>query len=161
PIITPSQDIVMGCYYLTAARGEVGDKVEAGDGMTFHHPGEVFTAYSLGKLGVHAPVYVRLPIDKKFISEVKVEKDKTVVDEMQRKTNGLVKTTVGRVIFNDILNPRMAFYDLPLSSKHLSRIIADCYQLLGRRETINLLDRMKETGFRESTRSGLSFATDD
>jgi DNA-directed RNA polymerase subunit beta' len=55
----------------------------------------------------------------------------------------------------------MAFYDLPLSSKHLSRIIADCYQLLGRRETIDLLDRMKEIGFRESTRSGLSFATDD
>ena len=55
----------------------------------------------------------------------------------------------------------MAYYDLPLSNKHLSRIIADCYQQLGRRETIDLLDRMKELGFRESTRSGLSFATDD
>ena len=48
----------------------------------------------------------------------------------------------------------MAFYDLPLTSKHLSRIIADCYQVLGRRETIDLLDRMKELGFRESTRVG-------
>ena len=57
--------------------------------------------------------------------------------------------------------PKMAFYDLALSSKHLARIIADCYQLLGRRQTIELLDRMKELGFRESTRSGLSFATDD
>ncbi len=161
PIITPSQDIVMGCYYLTAQRGEMGDKVEAGDSMIFHNPAEVFTAFSLGKLGVHAPVLVRLPIEKKFITEIKAEKDKTVVDEMPRKPNGLVKTTVGRVIFNDILNVKMAFYDLPLSSKHLSRIIADCYQLLGRRETIHLLDRMKETGFRESTRSGLSFATDD
>ncbi len=161
PIITPSQDIVMGCYYLTAQRGEMGDKVEAGDSMIFHNPAEVFTAFSLGKLGVHAPVFVRLPIEKKFITEIKAEKEKTVVDEMPRKPNGLVKTTVGRVIFNDILNAKMAFYDLPLSSKHLSRIIADCYQLLGRRETINLLDRMKETGFRESTRSGLSFATDD
>jgi DNA-directed RNA polymerase subunit beta' len=55
----------------------------------------------------------------------------------------------------------MAFYDVALSSKQLSRIIADCYQLLGRRETIDLLDRMKDLGFRESTRSGLSFATDD
>src|SRR5438034_6267112 len=55
----------------------------------------------------------------------------------------------------------MAYYDLSLSSKYLSRIIADCYQLLGRRETIELLDRMKDLGFRESTRSGLSFATDD
>src|SRR5260370_19923259 len=73
----------------------------------------------------------------------------------------LVHTTVGRVIFNDILKPDMSFYDLSLSGKHLSRIIADCYQQLGRRETIDLLDRMKDIGFRESTRSGLSFATDD
>src|SRR5207237_793858 len=76
-------------------------------------------------------------------------------------SNGIVRTTVGRVIFNDILNSKMSYYDLALSSKHLSRIIADCYQQLGRRETIALLDRMKEIGFRESTRSGLSFATDD
>jgi DNA-directed RNA polymerase subunit beta' len=161
PIITPSQDIVMGCYYLTASRGEMGEKVEPGDGMTFHSPAEVFTAYSLKRVGVHAPIQVRFPIDKPVISEVKIEKDKTIVEEIKRTPNGLVKTTVGRVIFNDILNPQMAYYDLPLSSKHLSRIIADCYQLLGRRETIDLLDRMKEIGFRESTRSGLSFATDD
>ena len=55
----------------------------------------------------------------------------------------------------------MAFYDLALGSKYLSRIIADCYQVLGRRETIALLDRMKEIGFRESTRSGLSFGASD
>lgn len=161
PIITPSQDIVMGCYYLTAARGEEGERIEAGDGMTFHSPNELFMAYQQGRLGVHARIKVRLPIDKKVITELKVDKDKSVVDELPRKSGSLVKTTVGRVIFNDILHPKMAFYDLPLTSKHLSRIIADCYQLLGRRETIDLLDRMKETGFRESTRSGLSFATSD
>ncbi len=70
-------------------------------------------------------------------------------------------TTVGRVLFNDILHPKMAFYDLALASKTLARIIADCYQQLGRRQTIELLDRMKELGFRESTRSGLSFSADD
>ncbi len=161
PIITPSQDIVMGCYYLTAARGDVGENVEAGDGMIFHSPAEVFTAYDLKRVEVHAPIYVRLPLEKRVIGEVRVDKDKTLVEEIKRNPNGLVKTTVGRVIFNDILKPRLAFYDLSLSSKHLSRIIADCYQTLGRRETIDLLDRMKETGFRESTRSGLSFATDD
>jgi DNA-directed RNA polymerase subunit beta' len=106
---------------------------------------------------------VRLPIDKKVISEVPVEKDKPPrVEEISRDPkNLLVTTTVGRVIFNDILKPEMPFYDLALSGKHLSRIIADCYQMLGRRETIELLDRMKEAGFRESTRSGLSFSTDD
>jgi DNA-directed RNA polymerase subunit beta' len=160
PIITPSQDIVMGCYYLTAARGEEGEKVEPGDGMTFHSPQEMFAAFQQGRLGVHARVRVRLPIDKKFITEIRTEKG-GVVEELPRKANGLVVTTVGRVVFNDILHPKMAFYDLPLASKHLSRIIADCYQLLGRKETIDLLDRMKDTGFRESTRSGLSFAASD
>src|SRR5438270_70953 len=161
PIITPSQDIVMGCYYLTASRGEEGQKVEPGDGMVFHSPGEVFTAFQQKKVGVHAPIRVKLPIEKRVIGELKADKDKASVEQLRRNPNGLVRTTVGRVIFNDILSPRMAFYDLALSSKHLSRIIADCYQELGRRETIDLLDRMKETGFRESTRSGLSFATDD
>jgi hypothetical protein len=49
------------------------------------------------------------------------------------------------VLFNDILKPKMAFYDLALGTKYLSRIIADCYQVLGRRETIALLDRMKRS----------------
>ncbi|QVL32246.1 DNA-directed RNA polymerase subunit beta' [Telmatocola sphagniphila] len=161
PIITPSQDIVMGCYWLTASRGEEGEKVEPGDGMIFHSPNELFMAFQQNKLGVHARIKIRLPLEKKVLTEIKLEKDKTVVEELSRKTSKLVKTTVGRVIFNDILHPKMAFYDLPLSSKHLSRIIADCYQLLGRRETIELLDRMKDMGFRQSTRSGLSFATSD
>src|SRR3954463_4624083 len=74
PIITPSQDIVMGCYYLTASRGEEGEKVELGDGMVFHSPMEVFRAYQQGRLGVHAKVRVRLPIEKKFITEIKTER---------------------------------------------------------------------------------------
>ncbi len=179
PIITPSQDIVMGCYYLTAdpltmfvtPGGVLDDRIKdyrkhlpdnlKGEGMKFASPGEVFLAFAQKKVGVHARVFVRLPIEKGFISEVPVDKEKTRVEEVPRQASGLVRTTVGRVIFNDILKPEMAFYDLALSGKHLSRIIADCYQQLGRRETIDLLDRMKEIGFRESTRSGLSFSTDD
>jgi DNA-directed RNA polymerase subunit beta' len=161
PIISPSQDIVMGCFYLTASRGEPGEAVEAGDGMMFANPAEVFLAYAQRKVGVHARVQVRLPIEKRVIGEVSRPDRGKGLEELPRKPNGLVTTTVGRVIFNDILDPRMAFYDLALSGKYLSRIIADCYQELGRRQTIELLDRMKETGFRESTRSGLSFATDD
>jgi len=213
PIITPSQDIVMGCYYLTASRGNEDEAVEAGDGMKFHSPGELFRAHAEHKLGLHAKIWVRLPqgyvevtdagdtklalnslvtyeayfaeearikehnskhrganklrppagnrFAKSVISEVKDENGTPRAEELPRKPNGLVRTTVGRVIFNDILHPKMAYYDLSLGSKYLSRIIADCYQKLGRRETIALLDRMKETGFRESTRSGLSFAASD
>jgi DNA-directed RNA polymerase subunit beta' len=161
PIITPSQDIVMGCYWLTAARGEEGEKVEPGDGMIFHSPAEVFRAHAQGLMGTHARIKVRLPAGKKFVTEVKDEKGAVKIIELPAKAKNIVATTVGRVIFNDVLKSKMAFYDIPLSSKNLSRIIADCYQVLGRRETIALLDRMKETGFRESTRSGLSFASSD
>src|SRR5437867_724458 len=70
PIISPSQDIVMGCFYLTAARGEPGESVEPGDGMTFASPAEVFLAYAQRKIGVHARIKVRLPIDKRVISEL-------------------------------------------------------------------------------------------
>ncbi len=101
-----------------------------------------------------------MPAGKRFITE-RVYIDRTAVEEFVVKDNERMTTTVGRVIFNDILYPEMAFYDLALSSKQLSRIIADCYQVLGRRATIDLLDKMKVVGFRESTRSGLSFATDD
>ncbi len=187
PIISPSQDIVMGCYYLTADplaafdTRHVSDEDRAkfkkdavrpddlkGEGMIFASPDEVFMAFAQKKVGVHARVQVRLPISKRVITEERYEKDKVRLTELSRrpsetdkKQHGLVRTTVGRVIFNDILKPPMAFYDLSLSNKYLARIIADCYQLLGRRETIDLLDRMKELGFRESTRSGLSFSTDD
>src|SRR5579885_181738 len=161
PIISPSQDIVMGCYYLTATRGQPGEKVEPGDGMVFSNAGEVHFAFAQRKVGTHARIQVRLPMSKKVISEVRYPDDKTKVEEVARKPNGLVHTTVGRVLFNDILHPQMAFYDLPMTGKNLSRIIADCYQLLGRRATIDLLDKMKDLGFRESTRSGLSFSTDD
>jgi DNA-directed RNA polymerase subunit beta' len=194
PIITPSQDIVMGCYYLTASRGAEDEAVEAGDGMRFHSPQELFQAFAEHKLGLHAKVWVRLPqgyvevtdpgdtnlvagslvtseaffaeesrvkahnakhrgthklrepsghkFPKRVVSELKDEKGVPRAEELPRKPNGMVRTTVGRVIFNDILHPKMAFYDLPLGSKYLSRIIADCYQLMGRRETIALLDRM-------------------
>ena len=162
PIITPSQDIVMGCYWLTAERGvDELEKVEPGHGMVFHSPAEVFTAYDQKKLGVHAKIRVRLPAEKRVISEIKDALGKPRVVELPRKPSGLVYTTVGRVMFNDILRPDMAYYDLALTSKQLSRIIADCYQELGRRATIELLDKMKETGFQMSTRSGLSFATSD
>ncbi len=183
PIISPSQDIVMGCYYLTASRGQdrggaqgveryepagsmkqvrfaLDEPCEEGEGMVFSSIKEVHAAHAQRKLGVHARIQVRLPIEKKVIAEVRTDKG-VKVEEVPRKPNGLVTTTVGRVLFNDILQSKMAFYDVAMTSKQLARVISDCYLVLGRRETIDLLDRMKDLGFKESTRSGLSFAADD
>jgi DNA-directed RNA polymerase subunit beta' len=146
PIISPTQDIVMGSYYLTVFRPG-----EFGEGMVFSGPEEVFLAFSQKKIGVHAQIKMRLPAHKRL----KGEGDKEFTPGM------VIKTTVGRVVFNDILHPEMPYYNYALGQKQLQGIIADCYQILGRRETIKLLDDMKDIGFRESTRSGLSFATDD
>src|SRR5205085_2004240 len=131
PIISPSQDIVMGCYYLTATRGEMGESGEAGEKKIFSDSKEVFLAFQQRKVGTHARIYVRLPHEKKVFQE---GKEKGKLEEVDRNPNtggsksGLVATTVGRVVFNDILHAKMGFYDIPMTSKNLARVISDCYQ---------------------------------
>ncbi|RMG38993.1 MAG: DNA-directed RNA polymerase subunit beta' [Planctomycetota bacterium] len=146
PIISPSQDIVMGCYYLTIARDG-----RLGEGMVFSSPAEVHTAFQHGKVVRHTRIKVRLPKSKRVVGE----------GEEEYKPGGILETTVGRVLFNDILDERMAFYNMEMGSKQLARVISDCYLELGRRATIDLLDRMKAIGFQESTNSGLSFGLSD
>jgi DNA-directed RNA polymerase subunit beta' len=146
PIISPSQDIVMGCAYVTLKRPS-----RPGEGMVFSNVEEVHTALAHEKVDLHAAIKVRMPKDRRVIGDGAAE----------YKQGGLIETSPGRVIFNDILNPKMAFYNMTMKSRDLSRVISDSYLELGRRETIGLLDRMKALGFRESTASGLSFATSD
>ncbi|MBX3411776.1 MAG: DNA-directed RNA polymerase subunit beta' [Pirellulales bacterium] len=147
PIISPSQDIVMGCYYMTMSLPE-----DRGDGMIFSSMDEVQLAYSLFKIGTHAKIKVKLPPHRRLKGDG---------DSEGSAPGAIINTTVGRVMFNSTLPKGMPFYNIPMRSSELSRVISDCYQLLGRRATIDLLDELNRTGFRESTRSGLSFATDD
>jgi DNA-directed RNA polymerase subunit beta' len=146
PIISPSQDVVMGSYYLSM---DVPDA--PGDGMIFGTFNEVEMAHALGKAHTHAKIKVRLPANR------------CLRDDLGKpNVNGkVVSTTVGRVIFNRMLPQGMPFYNVALRARELSRVISDCYEILGRRNTIELLDDMNRLGFKESTRSGLSFATDD
>ncbi len=122
---------------------------------SFHSPTEVLAALAHGKVGVHDRIRVRLPLLRKVVRE-------TPADTSERpSTAGLFTTTVGRVLFNEILDTRMPFYDVATTGKQLARILADCERLMGRHETTDLLERMKDLGFREATRSGLSLAADD
>ena len=146
PIISPSQDVVMGCYYLTMALP--GRK---GEGMVFKSFEEVELAHQLGKVDTHAKIKVKLPGQRRLKTDV----------EAHSKPGAVIETTVGRVLFNSILPGGMLFYNIPMRSSELARVISDCYQTLGRRWTIDLLDDMNRVGFSWSTRSGLSFATDD
>tara|TARA_R110002049_G_scaffold4601_5_gene32137 strand:- start:194157 stop:198623 length:4467 start_codon:yes stop_codon:yes gene_type:complete len=145
PIMSPSQDIVMGCYYTTV---EMPD--QKGEGMVFSGYHEVDMALAQGIVALHAKIKMRLP---KF-QRLKTDDDTGVY-------GAIIDTTPGRVRFNEMLPDGMDFYNRAMRSGDLARAISDCYQRLGRRATIHLLDDMMQMGFRESTRSGLSFATDD
>ncbi|MBC8353902.1 MAG: DNA-directed RNA polymerase subunit beta' [Planctomycetes bacterium] len=145
PIMSPSQDTVMGCNYVTLSLPN-----RKGQGMTFSSPDEADLAYSQGVIDIHAIIKVRLETGRKL---------KT--DDDSAKPGELIETTYGRILFNMMLPPGMDYYNSPLKSGDLASVISDCYQRLGRRATIKLLDDMNHLGFSESTRSGLSFATDD
>jgi DNA-directed RNA polymerase subunit beta' len=136
----------MGCYYLTMSIP--GRK---GEGMVFRNVEEVELAHSLGKVDTHAKIKVKLPPKRRLKTDV----------EALAKPGALIETTAGRVLFNSVLPEGMLFYNIPMRSSELARVISDCYQALGRRKTIDLLDDMNRTGFKWSTKSGLSFATDD
>jgi DNA-directed RNA polymerase subunit beta' len=146
PIISPSQDVVMGSYYISMSVPEA-----PGDGMKFSSPEEVLMAYASGKVHTHAKIEVRLPASR------------CLREDLGKAGAGgkRIKTTVGRIAFNSMLPEGMPYYNSPLRSGELAKVISDCYELLGRRATIDLLDDMNRLGFHTATRSGLSFATDD
>jgi len=144
PIISPSQDVVMGCYYTTMERPGV-----KGEGMVFASREEVLLAHAHKKVNIHAKIKVRMPKGRWLKTDPKVSAGKTF------------QTTPGRIIFNDILPEGMPYYNDTLKSAGLQAVISDCHEHIGRRGTIDLLDRLMRLGFVEATNSGLSFATDD
>src|SRR5688572_13423122 len=131
PIISPSQDIVMGCYYMTMSLPD-----RRGEGMIFSTLEEVQLAYSLGVLDTHARIKVKLPPTRRLKTE----------SDTESAPGAIIDTTVGRVMFNSALSHRMPFYNIPMRSSELAKVISDCYQLLGRRATIDLLDAMNKMG---------------
>jgi DNA-directed RNA polymerase subunit beta' len=145
PIMSPSQDIVMGCFYITL---ELANR--KGEGMTFAGMAEADLAFALGVIDLHAKIKIKLPPHRKLKTE-----DDT------GKLGDLIETTYGRIMFNMVLPGGLDYYNIPMRSAELATVISDCYQRLGRSATINLLDELKRIGFQQSTRSGLSFATDD
>ncbi|MGB6044056.1 MAG: DNA-directed RNA polymerase subunit beta', partial [Pirellulales bacterium] len=118
PIISPSQDVVMGSYYLTAMLPD-----RKGEGMLFSSLDEVDLAYSLGVVDTHARIKVKLPPGTTVRSE-------TTEDPVEQ---AMVETSVGRVIFNSVLPKGLSFYNISMRSGELAKVISDCYQELGRR----------------------------
>ncbi len=146
PIISPSQDIVLGCFYLTTNRAG-----EEGENKVFSGMDEVFRAYAEGKVGVHAAIKVKMAPGRRIINR----------DGEARTGAKPVETTVGRVIFNDILPAECPFWNVELDKGTIKRVISDAYELIGKERTVDLLDELKAIGFKSATRAGLSFAASD
>jgi DNA-directed RNA polymerase subunit beta' len=173
PIIAPSQDMVLGCYYLTALHQPPLDHpvetsadgppepvafdppvTDHGGGRAFAGIDEVRLAHELGKVGTHARI--RLRVNARQVVE---EEDDQQAQALRPAS--LVHTSVGRALFNSLLPSGLPYYNLTLTARRLARVLADCYRKFGRRATVEVLDRVKVAAFAAATRSGASFASDD
>ncbi|BAV96834.1 DNA-directed RNA polymerase subunit beta' [Lysobacter enzymogenes] len=146
PIIVPSQDVVLGLYYMTRALEN-----KAGEGMAFANVAEVKRAYDNRVVQLHAKVKVR-------ITETVIAEDGT----RSQKTS-VVDTTVGRALLREILPEGLpyALANTELTKKNISRLINSCYRMLGLKDTVVFADRLMYTGFGYATRAGVSIGIDD
>ncbi|MCC6592995.1 MAG: DNA-directed RNA polymerase subunit beta', partial [Xanthomonadales bacterium] len=146
PIIVPTQDVVLGLYYMT--RELVGKR---GEGMAFSDVKEVHRAYSAHKVDLHAKVRVR-------IVETEIAEDGS---RAMKRT--LTETTVGRALLSEILPAGMPFalVNQPLTKKAISGLINACYRRLGLKDTVIFADQLMYTGFTYATRAGVSIGIDD
>ena len=140
PITVPSQDMVLGLYYITKIRP--GAK---GEGLTFYGPEEAIIAHNEGKCDLHAQVKV-------------VVKD---LDENGNLVDKMVETSVGRVIVNGIIPEEVGFVNKVISKKSLRDIIADVIKSVGFARACEFLDGIKNLGYRMAYLAGLSFNLDD
>jgi DNA-directed RNA polymerase subunit beta' len=151
PIISASQDIVMGVYFITFINPD--DKaIELLP--RFKDRREAILAMEQRKVHPHDRIIVRIDGFEHLV-------DSQSAAPKPMPANRRIVTTAGRCLFADVLAPGMPFYNCAIGKKGCARVIDDCYAIAGRAATIDLLDRLKEVGFKQSTLAGLSFGLTD
>jgi DNA-directed RNA polymerase subunit beta' len=154
PLATPNQDIVLGCHYLTKARGRALNPRAAAAGIgpedpralrTFHDAGEVRAAFDNAEIPLHAEIAVRAA-------------GLHLVDAPATAT---VVTTAGRVLFNEVVPRELGFINRTMDKKRLENLVGDCYARLGPEITSDLLDDLKNLGFKYATQAGFTVGIDD
>ncbi len=151
PMISPSQDIVMGVYFVSMMAPDTRPDESL---MRFKDRMEAILAYEQGKITMHERIVVRLEGFKEVVQDQGKPPERM-------PTNQRIITAVGRLLFSEILQPGMPFYNCTLGKKGCARVVDDVYNYCGRSATIDLLDRLKEIGFKQSTVAGLSFGITD
>ena len=135
PLVAPTLDMVMGCYYLTQIR-----ETSVGAGSTFNDFDEARIAYASDLIDLHAPIQVR---------------------EVRHSDGEWAETTLGRMIFNEILPERIGFQNILMDRDALKNLTASLYRTLSNEETAEVLDGVKDLGFHYATTSGITIAIND
>jgi len=146
PITVPSQDMVLGLYYITKGRKSTKEFPMKGEGKTFYSPEEVTIAYNEGAINLHSVINVRITDPE----------GKGDPDDKQ-----ILETTTGRVLFNELVPEGYGYVNQILTKKALRDIIGNVYKKVGTEAAAKFLDDIKDMGFRKSFEGGLSFNLDD
>jgi DNA-directed RNA polymerase subunit beta' len=137
PVMTPTRDMVLGSYYMTQKALPVeGQLAPKGMGKVFPNPREAVLAHEAGMVDLHAEVVVRM-------------------------NGAMTNTTVGRIIFNQILPPKLQYLDRVVDSGEMANLVRTCYEAYGHGRTVKLLDDLKEIGFKYATLAGITIAMTD
>src|SRR5436305_1758798 len=155
PLAVPSQDLVLGCYYLT--KQKAGAK---GEGKTFGNFDEVIIALQAAEVELLTPIKVR--VSGRVIDLTKQFNDQDIVHaEMEEYESKLLSTTVGRVIFNQSLPEEIPYLNGLLKKKGLQDLVNYCFINYGNDLTVRMLDGLKDLGFLYATKAGVSIGVDD
>ncbi|MCO7225009.1 DNA-directed RNA polymerase subunit beta' [Pleionea sp. CnH1-48] len=146
PIIVPTQDVVLGLYFLTREKVNV-----SGEGMVFADTSEVYRAYNSDRVDLHAKIKVRL-------------QQTIITEEGERETSTIIAdTTVGRALLWEIVPEGLPFalINEPMTKKRISRLVNACYRQLGLKTSVIFADQLMYTGYKYATRSGTSVGIND
>ncbi len=155
PIAVPSQDIVLGCYYLTRERA--GAK---GEGRLFASTDEVLLALDAREVTTQTQIKLRIDGDLVDLTQEHDPQD-VMRATVQENVRRVINTTVGRVIFNDSIPPGLPFVNGTLKKKGLQSLVNYCHIRLGHEMTVKALDDLKQLGFLYATKAGISIGIDD
>jgi DNA-directed RNA polymerase subunit beta' len=136
PLAVPTQDMVLGIYYLTKEKPGTPEQPQRGEGRLFADPEEVRIAYDNDDVDLQARIRMRWKGE-------------------------MIETTVGRVLFNEVVPLEIRFVNQELKKKEITALVGRCYNTLGNEATVQFLDDLKDLGFRYATLSGLSIGIDD
>ena len=144
PITVPSQDMVLGLYYMTKAKKSTKEEVVKGSGLTFYSAEEAIIAFNEKRIELHAIVRVKASV-----------KEKDIIKDR------LIETTLGRILFNQVVPKEMGYINELLTKKNLRDIISDVLKVAGMAKTAKFLDDIKDLGYYYAFKGGLSFNLND